>query len=117
MLKRVPLFVTVSDEELDNIANHLKQERFPAGEVIIHEGDEGDKFYIIERGKVTVWRLSEDEVEYKIDELGAGQYFGEVALVSNAPRNATVRADTPLTVLTLDYEDFNMCAPVCQPGR
>lgn len=109
MLKRVPLFVTVSDEELNNIANHLKQERFPAGEVIIHEGDQGDKFYIIERGKVTVWRLGEDEVEYKIDELGAGQYFGEVALVSNAPRNATVRADTPLTVLTLDYGDFNMC--------
>jgi cAMP-dependent protein kinase regulator len=105
----VPLFVTVSDQELDNIANHLKQERFPAGEVVIREGEEGDIFYILERGKVSVWRIDERQVEQKIDELGPGQYFGEVALVSNAPRNATVRADTPLTALTLDYGDFNQC--------
>jgi putative peptide zinc metalloprotease protein len=109
LLKRVPLFVTVSDQELDNIANHLKQERFPAGEVVIREGEEGDIFYILERGKVSVWRIDERQVEQKIDELGPGQYFGEVALVSNAPRNATVRADTPLTALTLDYGDFNQC--------
>jgi putative peptide zinc metalloprotease protein len=109
LLRRVPLFVTVDDDELDYISSHLKHERFPAGEVVIQEGDEGDKFYILERGKVTVWRLGEDDVEYKIDELGPGQYFGEVALVSNAPRNATVRADTPLTLLTLDHRDFNQC--------
>jgi putative peptide zinc metalloprotease protein len=109
LLRRVPLFVTVSDEELDNIANHLKQERFPAGEDIIREGEIGDKFYILERGKATVWRLDEDQVERKIDEKGPGQYFGEVALVSSAPRNATVRAETPISTLTLDYSDFNQC--------
>lgn len=109
LLKRVPLFVTVTDEELDNIANHLKQERFPAGEDIIREGEIGDKFYILERGKATVWRLDEDQVERKIDEKGPGQYFGEVALVSSAPRNATVRAETPVSTLTLDYSDFNQC--------
>jgi CRP-like cAMP-binding protein len=108
-LRRVPLFVHVTDEELDNIANHLKQERFPAGEVIIREGEPGDKFYILERGKATVWRFDSDQVERKIDEKGPGQYFGEVALVSSAPRNATVRAVTPVTTLTLDYSDFNQC--------
>ncbi len=109
LLRRVPLFVTVSDEELDNIANHLKQERFPAGDDIIREGEVGDKFYILERGKASVWRLDQDQVERKIDEKGPGQYFGEVALVSSAPRNATVRADTPISTLTLDYSDFNQC--------
>jgi CRP-like cAMP-binding protein len=109
LLRRVPLFVSVTDEELDNIANHLKQERFPAGEVIIREGEVGDKFYILERGKATVWRLDENQVESKIDEKGPGQYFGEVALVSSAPRNATVRAETPVSTLTLDYSDFNEC--------
>ncbi|MGW8226978.1 MAG: cyclic nucleotide-binding domain-containing protein [Anaerolineales bacterium] len=108
-LRRVPLFVTVSDEELDNIASNLKQERFPAGELIIREGEPGDKFYILERGKASVWRFDEDQVERKIDEKGPGQYFGEVALVSSAPRNASVRADTPATTLTLDYSDFNQC--------
>ena len=109
MLRRVPLFVSVSDEELDNIANHLKQERFPAGEVIIREGDAGDKFYILERGKASVWRIDDDLVERKIAEKGPGQFFGEVALVSDAPRNATVRADTPISTLVLDYSDFNQC--------
>lgn len=109
LLRRVPLFVTVTDEELDNIANHLKLERYPAGEVIIREGEIGDKFFILERGKATVWRLDENQVEQKIDEKGPGQYFGEVALVSSAPRNATVRAETPVSTLTLDYSDFNMC--------
>ena len=109
LLRRVPLFVTVSDEELDNIANHLKLERYPAGEAIIREGEIGDKFFILERGKATVWRLDENQVEQKIDEKGPGQYFGEVALVSSAPRNATVRAETPVSTLTLDYSDFNLC--------
>jgi putative peptide zinc metalloprotease protein len=108
-LRRVPLFVNVTDEELDNIANHLIQERFPAGEVLIREGEPGDKFFILERGKASVWRLDDDQVERKIDEKGPGQYFGEVALVSSAPRNATVRAETPITSLTLDYSDFNQC--------
>jgi cAMP-dependent protein kinase regulator len=99
----------VTDVELDNIANHLKQERIPAGEVVIREGEVGDKFYILERGKASVWRLDDDQVERKIDEKGPGQYFGEVALVSSAPRNATVRAETPITSLTLDYSDFNQC--------
>lgn len=109
LLRRVPLFVTVTDAELDNIANHLKLERFAAGDVIIQEGEVGDKFFILERGKATVWRQDENQVEQKIDEKGPGQYFGEVALVSSAPRNATVRAETPVTTLTLDYSDFNMC--------
>ena len=109
LLRRVPLFVNVTDEELDNIANNLKQERFPAGEVVIREGEVGNKFYILERGKASVWRLDDDLVERKIDEKGPGQYFGEVALVSSAPRNATVRAETPLSTLTLDYSDFNQC--------
>jgi putative peptide zinc metalloprotease protein len=109
LLRRVPLFVAVTDEELDNIANRLKQERFPAGEDIIRVGEKGDKFYILERGKASVWRFDENQVEQKIDEKGPGQYFGEVALVSSAPRNATVRAETPLTTLTLDYSDFNQC--------
>ncbi|MGB3702335.1 MAG: cyclic nucleotide-binding domain-containing protein, partial [Anaerolineales bacterium] len=109
LLRRVPLFITVTDEELDNIANHLKQERFASGEVVIREGEVGDKFYILERGKASVWRIDADQVERKIDEKGPGQYFGEVALVSSAPRNATVRAETPIKTLALDYSDFNQC--------
>jgi len=106
-LKRVPLFSSCTDEELDKVASALKTERFAVGEAILSEGDSGDKFYIVKRGKATVWQTDDEGVERKVDEKGPGQYFGEVALVSQAPRNATVRAETPLSVFTLEQEDFD----------
>jgi putative peptide zinc metalloprotease protein len=106
-LKRVPLFETCSDDELDVVANALQTEHFARGEVILRQGDPGDKFYIVEHGKATVWQTGVDGIERKVDEKGAGQYFGEVALVSQAPRNATVRAETPLTLFSLGQADFD----------
>jgi putative peptide zinc metalloprotease protein len=107
LLKRVPLFVSCSTEELDVVAAALQRERFARSEVILRQGDPGDKFYIIEHGKVTVWQTDDEGIERKVDELGAGQYFGEVALVSQAPRNATVRAETPLVLFSLGQEEFD----------
>ena len=106
-LKRVPLFVNLEDEELDRVAHNLKTERFSAGEAVIRQGEPGEKFYIIERGNVSVWKTSEQGVEAKLARLGHGQYFGEIALVTNAPRNATIRAETPLVLLSLDHADFD----------
>jgi len=106
-LKRVPLFVSCSDEELDVVAAALSRERFARSEVILRQGDPGDKFYIVEHGKATVWQTGADGIERKVDEKGAGQYFGEVALVSQAPRNATVRAETPVVLFSLGQEDFD----------
>ena len=107
-LKRVPLFVPCSDEELDRVAAVLKRERFAVGEVILHQGDPGDKFYIVEHGKATVWQTGDDGIEREVDEKGPGQYFGEVALVSDAPRNATVRSETPLVLLSLEQAEFDL---------
>jgi CRP-like cAMP-binding protein len=107
LLKRVPLFVSCSAEELDVVSAALRRERFARNEVILRQGDPGDEFYIIEHGRVTVWQTDDEGIERKVDELGAGQYFGEVALVSQAPRNATVRAETPLVLFSLGQEDFD----------
>ncbi|MCJ7658905.1 MAG: cyclic nucleotide-binding domain-containing protein, partial [Anaerolineales bacterium] len=106
-LKRVPLFVTCSDDELDVVADALQTEHFARGEVILRQGDPGDKFYIVENGKATVWQTGTDGIERKVEEKGAGQYFGEVALVSQSPRNASVRAETPLTLHSLGQADFD----------
>jgi CRP-like cAMP-binding protein len=107
VLKRVPLFIDLEDEELDRVARNLKTERFSTGEAVIREGEPGEKFYIIERGRVSVWKTGRDGVEAKEARLGPGQYFGEIALVTNAPRNATIRAETPLVLLSLDHADFD----------
>jgi cAMP-dependent protein kinase regulator len=107
VLKRVPLFANLDDGELDRVAHSLKTERFSAGEAVIRQGESGEKFYIIERGRVSVWKTGEGEVETRHARLGPGQYFGEIALVTNAPRNATIRAETPLVLLSLDHADFD----------
>ena len=107
VLKRVPLFVNLDEDELDRVARSLKTERFSAGEAVIRQGEPGEKFYIIERGNVSVWKTGEEGVEARHARLGPGQYFGEIALVTNAPRNATIRAETPLVLLSLDHADFD----------
>ena len=106
-LKRVPLFVTMDDDGLARISQALETEQYAAGETLMQEGDAGDKFYIIEHGQATFWQKDQFNEDVRVAEKGPGQFFGEVALVSNAPRNATVRADTPLTVLTLTKAKFD----------
>jgi putative peptide zinc metalloprotease protein len=108
LLKRVPLFITCTDDELDKVADYLTVERYSAGERIMNQGELGDKFYIVEHGIATVWQLGSDGVERQVDKKGPGEYFGEVGLVTHAPRNATVRAETPLALLSLSHEDFDL---------
>ncbi|HZD57399.1 MAG TPA: cyclic nucleotide-binding domain-containing protein [Anaerolineales bacterium] len=106
-LKRVPLFATCSAGELDRVLSGMKKERFAAGDLILQQGEAGDKFYIVEKGNLSVYQSGPDGVEREVDRKGPGQYFGEIALVTGAPRNATVRAATPSILLSLDREDFN----------
>jgi NADH dehydrogenase len=81
----------------DNITN----EHFESGEIIFHEGDVGDRLYVIRQGEVEI--LQHGDV---LATLGQGQYFGEMALLRDAPRNATVRASKPTDVLTVAKGDF-----------
>ena len=81
----------------DNITN----EHFEAGETIFEQGDVGDRLYVIRKGEVEVLR---DGAHVAL--LRAGDYFGEMALLSSAPRNATVRAATPADILTVNKGDF-----------
>lgn len=80
---------------------------FKAGETIFRQGDKGDFVYTIIAGKVKVVR-EKAGVEEVISELGVGQCFGEMALVSDEPRMATVRAVTDVEVMTMERVDFTM---------
>jgi len=75
------------------------------GQVIFRQGEEGDCAYFIHDGEFAVLR-EENGVESVIARLSAGQYFGEVALISNTTRNATVRAVTPARVAILGKQNF-----------
>ena len=101
LLKRVPLFSDLDGAELQQIANSMKQRTFSAGQEIAVEGQSGVGFFVIEDGtaKVTVHG---DEVRT----LGPGDYFGEVALITQGARTATVTADTDLKTYGMTFWEF-----------
>ncbi len=75
------------------------------GQVIFQQGEEGDCAYFIQSGEVEVAQ-QEDGVSKVVARLSKGQYFGEMALISNAPRNATVRSLTPVRLAVLGKQNF-----------
>ena len=101
VLKRVPLFADLSSEELGQIALLFKERDFEAGETIIQEGSGGSAFYVIEAGEATVSIHGTPH-----STLSAGDYFGEIALLDEGPRMATVSAATRLDCWGLTYWDF-----------
>jgi CRP-like cAMP-binding protein len=91
---------------LAEFAALVKHESFDAGEVIIRQGEVGDKFYIIESGTVDI--IGEKQgVPFREVILASGDFFGEVALLTGAPRNATVIARDDVEVFTLAKEHFD----------
>ena len=105
-LQKCPIFAQQPIAMLAEFAALMKREAFDAGEVIIRQGEVGDKFYIIESGVVDV-SGEKGGVPLKDVTLAAGDFFGEVALLTGAPRNATIIAREPVEVLTLAKEHFD----------
>lgn len=102
VLKGVAILSVLNHYQLSKLADAMSSEVFNAGDVIVREGDIGEKFYIIESGNADVTRAGEG----KVQSLGKGGYFGEVALLKDLPRQATVTASTKLRVVTLDKRGF-----------
>lgn len=84
----------------------LRREHFEPDEVIFHEGDRGDWLYIVLEGEVEVLPSVPGRGEVTLRRFGRGDCFGEIALVSDRPRTATVRSCTPVNVLAVDREAF-----------
>jgi CRP-like cAMP-binding protein len=101
LLKRVPLFSDLEGKELQQIANSMKQRTFSAGQEIAVEGESGVGFFVIEDGNAKVTVHGEERRT-----LGPGDYFGEVALISQSARTATVTADTDLKTWGMTFWDF-----------
>ena len=87
----------------------ITQEHFEPGEEVFHQGDIGDRIYIIVRGQAEVV-LEEGDMEVLLATLGAGEYFGEMALLKQTTRGATVRCTTPMDTLSLPKREFSMLA-------
>ena len=104
-LKQIPLFGTLSEAELEAVAQGLVTEQAEADVTIMEQGEEGYRFYIIVRGKVEVLQESEEDSR-TLAVLEDGDHFGEMALLKQIPRTATVRTLTPCLFLTMHREWF-----------
>lgn len=108
-LRAIPLFAGLSDEGLAIVAGQVGRERVDAGVDVVRQGDAGDKLYIIARGHVDVLVRSDSGTHdglRRINGLDEGNYFGEMALLAGAPRNATVRATVQTELITLSQHAF-----------
>lgn len=105
-LRSIPLFSHVADGDLEQIASHLIERRYPRNTTIVEEGLPGDYMYIIREGRVKVTKLSEDGREKILAFFEPGHFVGDMALLDRAPRSASVKALTPVRVLALSRADF-----------
>jgi ATP-binding cassette subfamily B protein len=105
-LREIDLLHALDDDRLAALAAIFASVRVPAGETVIREGEPGDLFYIIARGQVTVSRADSVGVVIGIAKLDSGDEFGEVALLRDEPRNATVTTLVDSLFLTLSRDQF-----------
>jgi CRP-like cAMP-binding protein len=96
-----PLFAPLSMAIVEQLSDQLVPVTFNAGDELIHEGDTGDRYFLLERGRVVV-----SQGGMRMREQGPGESVGEIALLFDVPRTASVRALEPVEALTLSRADF-----------
>jgi putative ABC transport system ATP-binding protein len=105
LLAHTPLFADMTIPKRIEVAVKMRGEQWEPGGVVFRQGDVGDKFYLIHSGQVDV--IVEDGGKTEtVAQLRKGQYFGEMALINDKPRNATIKATAPSVFYTLGKEDF-----------
>jgi CRP/FNR family cyclic AMP-dependent transcriptional regulator len=100
-LAQVPLFSACSKKDLQLVAKRAEDVKVDAGKQLVGEGDTGTEFFVVIDGKASVTKRGQ-----KVAELGPGGFFGELALLDKAPRNATVTAETPMELVVLGQREF-----------
>jgi CRP-like cAMP-binding protein len=100
-LQQVPFFAGLPKKELDLLARQTDDLDVAPGKVLAREGDFGDEFFVIESGSAEVTRGGE-----QLRELGAGDFFGELALLDEDRRTATVTATSPMEVIVMTRSNF-----------
>jgi CRP/FNR family cyclic AMP-dependent transcriptional regulator len=101
VLQRVPLFSDLSKQEVQQIARLFKERRFSEGETVIQEGSGGAAFFVIESGEATVFIRGKRNTTLKPDD-----FFGEIAMIDEGKRMATITAASDLVCYGLTYWDF-----------
>jgi len=105
-LREIPLFSEMDEQEVADIRAIMQEMRFRPGQVIIREGEMGDLFYVITEGHAEVLIRDADGAELILHEVGPGDFFGELSMLTNEPRSARIRAVDSVSTLALERDDF-----------
>ena len=101
LLQKIPLFAELKPRELEQLSGSFKERTFNAGETVATEGQEGVGFFVIEGGEAVV-SVGGDERR----QLGPGDYFGDIAMIDQGARTATITAESDLHTYGLTFWDF-----------
>lgn len=112
LLQSVPILKDLSDYQRMNLADNLQRVFVNEGERIVQEGDIGDSLYFVMDGFVTVKKII-DKTEVQVNRLSKGGYFGELSLISNKPRAASVEAETDVVLAKLGVDKFERLLGPC----
>lgn len=109
ILEKIPLFKDLTEESYDLITKNITLEYYPRHHKIFSEGDAGDALYIIKRGVVRIYQGSDEDPDNQIEiaTLSNDTFFGEMALVSEKPRNANAMVEEDAEILILKKDDFD----------
>ena len=102
LLQGIPLFAGLDRHHVERLGMLTEEVDVPAGKVLIRQGEYGDDMMVIVSGETSV-----DRDGARINQLGPGEFFGEIALVAGGPRTATITAQTPTRLLVLNRRDFH----------
>lgn len=106
MLGNIPLFSSLSESHLQALSAHAVTRTFPKNAIIVNEGDTSNSLYIIVSGKVKIFLSDEQGKEIILDIQGPGEYFGEIALLDEAPRSASVMTLDASSFVIISKNDF-----------
>ena len=102
LLHRIPVFNRFDRKHIERLGMLTEEVDVPAGKVLIRQGELGDDLMIIASGAVSVERDGT-----KVNRLGPGEFFGEIAVIDRGPRTATVTSETPCRLLVVNHRDFH----------
>lgn len=105
-MRRSPLFAALDDDAAQTLLGSMVKSRMERGDVLFHEGDQGDKLYVIGEGKIKLGRTSADGRENLLAILGPGEMFGELSLFDPGPRTATASAIAETQIFGLSNEQL-----------
>jgi len=105
-LDKIELFAGLPEAQLARLAEHVRQRVYPAGTVVVNEGDEAHGMFIVDSGALKVFVTEENGKEVTLSLLGSDDYFGELALLDDAPRSASVITIERSTLLQISRADF-----------